>query len=263
MKTTRNFNQHGLTMIEVLIAVTTTSLLVVTFSAFLMNYWQYSIYQQADLDSLVQRLNTSDYFRENLGTSTGLITQNSHPDINVGFKDPIDSTDSYWNPLHAVPGVINNGQDGDITPVLYYTRLATDSLNNVLFNGAVPYEDEHIVYLDNQDKSLKVRTVIDPVTLGTNKKITSCPKTIASPACPEDTVLINGVSSVDRRFFSRSGNLIDWTSVYDADINQFVGPDNGVVEVVELKINVASKAIFQKSDTTQNSTIIRVALRNR
>lgn len=255
-------NQKGLTLVEVLVALTTMSVLIVVLVAFLVNYWSFSMYQQADLDSMVERLNASDYVRENIGSSTGLITQNSIVDANVGYQDPLYGSGTYWFPIHAVPSVIAKDQNGAISPVIYYKRLSTNPSNQLLYNGSQPYEDEFIMYIDSASRELRVRTLVNPNTTATNKLKTTCPPQSASAACPKDTTLISGVQSVEKRFFSRSGNTIDWTSVYDPLINEFIGPDNAAVEVVELKVNVSKRATFQKSDTTNNATIIRVALRN-
>ena len=255
-------NQKGLTVTELLVALVAMSALLVVLIGFLVNYWQYSMYQQADLNSLVERLNTSDYLRENIGSSSGLITQNSIDDTYVGYVDPDDVTNNHWYPMHAIPGTITTGQNGAATPVMYYKRYSVTPNNDLIYNGTSPYEDEFMIYLDETKKELRVRTLVNPNTTATNRLKTTCPPASATPTCPKDTVLISGVASVDKRFFSRSGNLIDWTSIYDPDINEYVGPDNANVEVVELKINVESKAIFQKTETTKNTTTIRVALRN-
>lgn len=254
--------QSGFSLPEIFIVIVTTSMLVVLFSAFIVNFWSYSMYQQADLDSLVERLNTSDYLRENLGSSNGLITQNSIPDANVHIVDPQDITGFYWAPLHAVPNTTSIGNNNEILPILYYSKLSTSNDNNVIKNGNINMSDEYVLYLDSATKQLKVRTIINPATSSTNKRKTTCPNNVANNDCPKDTVLISDVQSIEKRFFSRSGNLLDWTSIYDPDINAYIGPDNETVEVIELTINVSKKAIFQKSETTKNSTIIRVALRN-
>jgi type II secretory pathway pseudopilin PulG len=255
------FNQKGFTVIELLIVTVATTLLTITLVAFMFNFWRFSYYSQANQNSFVERLNTSDYLRERLSASSGLITQNGIPDSNVGFADPVDASGNYWVPVHAIPGNINTTTAGDINPIIYFKSFSAAADGSLIMNGLIPFEDEYVVYLTDS-KELKVRVLANPNTLATNRLKTTCPPATANAACPEDTVLINDVESVDRRYFSRSGNLIDWTSVYDSDIAQYIGPDNGAVEVVELKINVSAKAAFQKSETLQNSTIVRVALRN-
>jgi type II secretory pathway pseudopilin PulG len=255
-------NQKGLTVPELLVALVTMTALTVTIVAFLVNYWRFSMYQQADLDSLVERLNTSDYLRENLSAASGLITQNSIADNHTGLADPSDGTGNYWIPIHAIPSTVTTGQDGASTPVAYYKKFSTRQNNTIIYNGTQPYEDEFILYIDQGSQELRERVLVNPNTTAENRLLTSCPIAQASPTCPKDKVLISGVSSIDKRFFSRSGNLIDWTSIYDTDLGQFIGPDNPTVEVLELKINVSKKATFQKSETTKNTTTIRVALRN-
>lgn len=255
-------NQKGFTVTELLIVVVVTAFVTVALIAFMFNFWQYSYYSQANFVNFSERLNVNDFLRERLSASSGLITQNGIPDANVGLGDPSDGTGTYWNPVHAVPTTITAGQDSNvINPIIYYKGYSTASDKTIIMNGVIPYEDEFILYLD-EDGNLRVRTLVNPSTIGTNRLTTSCPVATAGPSCPEDNLLISDVESVERRYFSRSGNLIDWESIWDSDINQFIGPDNGAVEVVELTINVKKKATFQQSETIQNSTIIRVALRN-
>lgn len=255
-------NNRGLSLVEVLIALVAMSALVVTLILFLTNYWRFSMYQQADLDSLTQRLNTGDYLRENISTSNGLITQNSIADSNVSNVDPGDMTGLFWLKVHAVPQTIAMPATGQTAPVIYYKQFSTAQDKSLIYNGSLPYEDEYILYLDGASKELRVRSLVNPNTTATNHRQTSCPPALATSTCPKDITLISGVASIEKRFFSRSGNLIDWTSIYDSDIGDYIGPDNPAVEVMELTINVASKATFQKSNTTQNSTVIRIALRN-
>lgn len=255
-------NQKGFTVTELLIVVVATSLVTIALIAFMFNFWRFSYYSQANQNSFTERLNASDYLRERLSASSGLITQNGIADSNVGEPDPLDGTGNYWLPVHAVPGNIDTTPAGDIVPIVYFKGYSTADDKTLIMNGIIPYEDEYILYLTDEGQ-LKVRTLVNPNTIASNRLLTTCPPATASPACPEDTVLINDVESVDRRYFSRSGNLIDWTSVTDSDAPDFyIGPDNGAVEVVELKINVKAKAAFQQSETLQNSTVVRVALRN-
>lgn len=255
-------DQSGFTVIELLIVTVATTLITISLVAFMFNFWRYSYYSQANLNTLVERLNTGDYLRERLSASSGLITQNGIPDANPGLVDPIDGSGNYWSPVHAIPTAVLSGQDGNISPVIYFKGYSTATDKTLIMNGPIPYEDEYVVYLDADDSQVKVRTLVNPNTTATNRLKTTCPPETTTPACPEDVVLISDVESVERRYFSRSGNLIDWTSIYDSDIGEYIGPDNGAVEVVELTVKVAKKASFQNSNTIQNETIIRVAMRN-
>ena len=64
------------------------------------------------------------------------------------------------------------------------------------------------------------------------------------------------------RYFSRSGNTIDYHSVTDSLTGEYIGPDFPVVEVVEFKIKLYKKSRLQGGQDTSNETVIRVALRS-
>lgn len=251
-------DEDGFSLPELITVMVVTGVLVGVIMLFTFSYWQYSYVSQADQDTFTDRLNASDYLRENLGTSSGLITQTSIPDLNTGAPDPADN--QFWISVHAVPGNVPHGSS-DITPVAYYKRHSSNPSGQTIMNGAQPYEDEYVLYLDKPSRALKVRTLANPAAAD-NKAVTSCPPALASSTCPEDKTLSPNVDSIDKRLFSRSGVVIDWTSIYDPDIAQYVGPDNPTVEVVELTMNISTKPVFQKSKTTSSSTVIRVALRN-
>lgn len=252
--------QSGYTIAELLIAISVSGILIGLILMFTVSYSRFAASLQTVSDSFVSRLNISDYFREKLGSSSGFITQNSLSDVNTANPDTSISPAYFWKKLHAIPGNIANGSDGTITPVFYFKRFSQNSTGAYIMNGANPYEDEYIVFLDNSDKSLNVRYIANASATG-NKLKSTCPVSLATAACPADAKLILNVQSVDVRYFSRSGNLIDWTSVYDSDLATYIGPDFPTVEVVELKVNTSTKATFQ-SDQLNSSTIIRVAIRN-
>jgi type II secretory pathway pseudopilin PulG len=254
-------HQSGYTLVELVITLFMTSLVVTLVMFLTFNFWRFSATSQADQDTLTERLNAGDFLREYLGSASGLITQNSIIDVNAGKPDTAGAGTNYWEPLHAVPGQINTGSGGTITPVMYFKKYSQDGNKQLIYNGLNPYEDEYILYLDTKNNALRLRTLAHPLATN-NREKTSCPDTLASGSCPADRTLITGVQSMNKRFFSRSGTLINWTDLFDPDINSYAGPDNPTVEVVELTINVAVKPVFQKSNTTSSSTVIRVAIRN-
>lgn len=256
----KRYKQSGFTIPELLIAISITGILITLILVFTVSYSRFGASLQLVSDSLVTRLNISDYFREKLGSSSGLITQNSIADINTGNPDTTISPAYFWKKNHAIPGNIANGSDGNITPVFYFKRYSQGSSGSFIMNGLVPYEDEYVIYMNNTTKSLNVRYLANPNATG-NRLTTTCPSASATSSCPADAELINNVQSVDVRYFSRSGNLIDWTSIYDSGSGTYVGPDFPAVEVVELKINSTVTTKYQ-SNTLNNATIIRVAIRN-
>jgi hypothetical protein len=240
-----------------MIVSTLFSALVLFFG---INYWRYGYLQEADLSTLVTRLNAQDFLRENIGTSSGLIIQNSLPDTHTAVVDPLIASGEYWKPIHAVPATTSVSSTG-ASPLLYFKRFSVNSSNAYIMNGTQPYEDEFVLYLDNTTKQLRVRALANASAAG-NKLKTSCPVAIATPDCPADKVVADNLSSVSIRYFSRSGNPIDWTSLYDNINAMYIGPDYPNVEVVEFTLNMALRPVFQKTNATQNTTVIRIALRN-
>lgn len=253
-------SEGGFTIPELMVVMIITSLFVSLIMMFMFSYWRYGLSLEADLDTLVTRLNAGDILREQIGESSGLVTQNSIADQHANNPDPSISSGLYWQPIHAVPGN-KTASASATTPLLYYRRFSTDNNKAVIMNGTQPYEDEYVLYLDGATKQVLTRSLANPSASG-NRLKTSCPPTQATPSCPADKVVATNIASIDLRYFSRAGNLIDFNSVYDPVIASYIGPDFPVVEVAEFTLNIAAKPIFQQTDTTKNSTIIRIALRD-
>jgi len=252
--------QQGFTVPELLIVMVVTALLTSVILIFVFYFWRYSYVLDYSQDSLVQRLNANDFLRDNLGASTGLINQNSIADSHANIIDT-NNGPGYWQLLHATPGNYAVKNDGTDVGLFYFRRYSINASNNFIMNGSKPYEDEFVLYLDSAGKRLMLRSIANP-SASNNKTITSCPLNLASASCPADKVIIENVQSADLRYFSRSGNLIDWTSIIDPNTGNYAGPDFANVEVVEITINVARAAFYSSTNSTSNSTIIRIALRN-
>lgn len=252
--------QSGFALPELITVLALTSIFVGLIVFFGFSYWRYGSLQEADQDTFITRLNAGDFLRENLGTSAGLIIQNSITDSNTHNPDPDIGSNLYWIPIHAIPGTASVSGSGT-KPLLYFTRLSFNSNGAVIMNGSAPYEDEFVLYLDNAAKQLMLRSLANPSASG-NRLLTSCPAAIATASCPADKVIAADMSSVATRYFSRSGNLIDHSSITDPDSGEFIGPDFPAVEVLELTLNLSKKPFLQKTDATINQTVIRLALRN-
>lgn len=256
----KKLTSHGYTIVELLIVISVSSILIGLVLAFTINYSRFAASLQLISDSLTDRLNVSDYLREKLSASSGLSIQTTIADTNAGNPDTSISPAYYWKKIHAIPKNITPGSDGTYTPVLYFRRFSQSTNGSYIQNGTAPYEDEYVLYLNNDDKTLYVRSIANP-NAPNNRLLTSCPASIATAACPADAKLIGNVASIDTKYFSRSGNLIDWTSIYDSINSTYIGPDFPTVEVVELKVNTTTKATYQ-ANTLNSSTIIRIAVRN-
>jgi prepilin-type N-terminal cleavage/methylation domain-containing protein len=254
-------NDAGFTIVELIIVTIVSGILFASVSGFALNYWGKTISLSNNSQTLVSRLNAGDYLRNSVDSASGLIIQNDLADPHVGKADPSDVTGTHWVVIHAIPGTISMGASGSATPVIYYDRPSVDTSKNIIMNGTIPYEDDIILYLDGTTKQLLARTVVNAATT-TNRSRTTCPKVIATTGCPADIVVADNVSSLSMRYFSRSGNTIDYTSITDPITGSYIGPDFQSVEIVEFTINLTKKAQFHNATDTSNQTVVRVALRN-
>lgn len=257
----RRPDQRGITIVELIVVMIMTSFFVTLIMTFTIGYWRDGYLEEADLDTLNTRLTAGDIIRDSVGSSAGLIMQNSIADAHPNNPDPSDVSGTHWVQIHAIPGTVNVPAKGSTTPLLYYRRPSQAANGSYIMNGLNPYEDEYVLYLDGTTKSLLMRSLPDPSATGDRVK-TSCPPTMATPSCPADKVVAKDMSSISMRYFSRTGNLIDWTSITDPNTGAYIGPDFTAVEVVEFTLNLTKKPFLQTTTATQNSTIIRVALRN-
>jgi type II secretory pathway pseudopilin PulG len=257
----RSEDEAGFTITELLIVIIMTGLLTLIIMVFMFDLWRTSAIQEADIDTLVTRFNASDKLREEIGTSSGLIIQDGIADPNAMVPDTSIPGNTYWLPIHAVPGNKPVGSSGTYTPLIYFKRYAVDTSGQYIMNGTQPYEDEYVLYLDGSKKALMQRNLANPAATG-DKLVTTCPAAASSPSCPADKTIAPDIASAGLRYFSRTGNLIDYTSITDPDTGAYIGPDFPAVEVMEFTLNLSKKAAFSGADTQQNSTIIRIALRN-
>ena len=257
----KKLDQDGFTIVELISMMIVTGIFAGLILFFGVSYWRYSALLEADLDSLVTRLNAGDKLREFVGTSSGLIIQNSIADSHTLNPDPMIVSGLYWNPIHAIPGNKVIGATNTTMPLLYFRRFSVNSSKALIMNGLQPYEDEYVLYLNGTTKELLLRSLSNTSATGNSLK-TSCPPTLATTLCPADKVVAGDIASIDMRYFSRTGNAIDWTSSYDALIPSYNGPDFTSVEVVEFGLNITKKPLFQTATATNNSTIVRIALRN-
>lgn len=268
--------QSGLTIVELLISITITGLLTGLIFAFFFGYWRQGITTQTELNAIVERLNASDYLRENVGSSTGLINQNSLPDPYAMRPDPEYPSGDYWQLIHAYAGLKEHNDD-DVTPVVYFKRFSIDSSQNIIFNGELPYEDEYMVYLHKASQEMRVRVIANTSAPG-NELETSCPPGSETCTGQSDRILATGVTGVNMRYFNRGGEEITYSEIEftededdvdpDADppdvpeTYTIYGPDFPSVEVVEFNLKLSKVPSFDRDQQIRTSTIIRVAIRN-
>ncbi|MBC7707883.1 hypothetical protein H7Y63_01535 [Polaromonas sp.] len=254
-------NQAGVTVVELLVVMMVSFSLMTVITGFALSFWGNTVTLSNDQGTLVSRFNVSTYLNKFIGQGYGFITQNDIPDNNTGKPDPAIVSGKYWMPIHAVPGNIPTGANGTITPLLYFRKPSINTSNNIVMNGAVPFEDNYIIYLDGTTKQLRSRALIN-TTAPANRNLTTCPPSAATASCPADAVISDDVSAVALRYFSRSGNTVDYTSITDPVSLKYIGPDYPSVEIVELTVKYYRKAQLHNALNTVTQTVVRVALRN-
>lgn len=254
--------QSGLTIVELLIAMVVSMGIVLVIFAFMLDFWRVNSTLKTDFDTYVVRLDAGDKLRNAFSVSSGLIIQNSIADTHTLVADTSEASGNYWEPLHAIPSTVSIGSSGTYTPVVYFQSPSIDSSKNIIFNDDQPYEDEYVLYLDGTAKKMMLRTIANPAAPG-NTAVSSCPPSAVTASCPVDKTVAMDISSVETRYFSRSGNPIDFTSIIDSTSGEYIGPDFPVVEVIELTLNLYKKSVVDGGQDSINSTIVRVALRNK
>lgn len=252
---------QGFTVPELLSVMAVTILFSGLIIYFTFEFWRSSATLSNDLETYSNRLTAGDRLREALNPSSGLIIQNSISDSNTGDPDPLLPSNEYWVPLHAIPGDTAMGAAGTIKPILYFKAPSVSTSKTVIVNGEIPYEDEYVLYMDGTTKQLRMRVLANP-SASPNRNTTTCPPAAVSGTCPIDRLIAENISSVSLRYFSRSGNLMDYTSIIDPLTGEYIGPDLPAVEVVELVLYVSKKSTLQGGADSTSQTIIRVALRN-
>ena len=253
--------EQGFTLIELIVVMATTLIVTAAILSFAIDFWGNSTSLQNDSTSFIDRNNAGDRLRDSLNTANSLIMQNSIADAHAMKPDPSDATNTHWLLIHAIPGNVPIGASATYTPLFYYQSPATDSSHNIILNGASPYMNEFVLYLNGSTKQLLQRSLANTGASG-NSTTTSCPAAAATTSCPADRIIANNVASVDLRYFSRSSNLIDYTSIVDPNTGAYIGPDFTSVEVVEMTIHEKIKATIHGAQDTINQATIRVALRN-
>jgi hypothetical protein len=256
----RRLGEAGFTVPELIIVMTVTVFMSLLVMNFALDFWGSTSTLENDAETFVSRENSGDQLRDTLNASSSFIDQTSIPDAHTNVPDSGDVSGTHWQLLHAVPKTTAMPTTGS-TPILYFQAPSTDSSHNFIMNGVQPYQDEFVLYLDASSKQLMMRTLVNPA-VGTDRLKTSCPPAQASASCPADKVMGNEISAVDTRYFSRSGNTIDYTSITDPLTGQYIGPDFPSVEVLELTLHTQRKATIHGATDTSNVTIIRVTSRN-
>jgi type II secretory pathway pseudopilin PulG len=250
----------GFTLVELMIVMVMTVMFSGLIITFFLDLWGSTATLENDSETFVSREDAGDALRDAFNAATGLVNQNAIADSHTNNPDPSIAAGTYWTPLHAIPGTTSMPASGT-TPVMYFEAPSVDSSRNFIMNGAQPYRDDFVLYLNASTHSLMLRSLANPGATG-DRIQTSCPPAQATAICPADRTIASDISSVSKRYFSRSGNLLDWTSITDPLTGLYIGPDFTSVEVLEITLNLHRNSTLHSGAATSNQTIVRIAFRN-
>lgn len=259
-KTLLDASQKGFTVPELIVVMVLTLLFSTMVLSFAFDFWGTATDLQNSSETLVTRQNIGDRLRSRLNVASTLLNQNSIVDANANVADPSDVSGTHWLTLHAVPETVATPANGQFVPVLYYAAPTLDASKKYIMRGVEPEQDEFVMYLDGSQKKLMLRTLANAVS--GNALRSSCPAGAASATCPADRTLAEDVVLVSKKYFSKSGNTINWNDVLDPETGASIGPDYADVEVVELTLSLRKRAVIHGQADSVSNTTVRVALRN-
>ena len=249
--------QAGFTLVELLVAMLIASFMTILILGFTLDFWGSMGVLSSDEATFVERENAGDRLRTLFNVTSKFINQNS-----ISDSHPMAAADSsHWELLHAVPTTIVMPASGSYAPVFYFTAPSVNASKSFIMNGASPYYDEFVLYLNGTTKQLVLRQLANPGASG-DTVITSCPAAAASSSCPADVAISGDLTSVDTNYYSRSGNIINYQSSTDPDTGEYNGPDFPNVEVVQLTLHFSRRATINGAAPSISQIVVRVAPRN-
>jgi prepilin-type N-terminal cleavage/methylation domain-containing protein len=215
--------KSGFTLVELLVVISVTTILVTTFSAAALNYFD----TISKTDASIEMTNDSQDLLRN--------TVN-----NIRIGDGVRQTNTITDP-NAPTGGWNTGNTNF---VIVIAIPAIDSSRNYIIDPSTgsPYMNELVYYKNGT--ALTERVLANPNASGNNIK-TTCPANLVTTSCPADKVLANYVSSMIFTFYDQNNTLT-----------------TDPTQARSIKIDLSmTHPIFGTPLTLNNS--IRVTLRNR
>lgn len=215
--------QAGFTLVELLVVISVTAIVAVTFIGVIASYFTLISRQNSLADMTITSQNLLRSTVENIRYGNGVRQTNQISDPNA----PVGG----WN--------TNNTAFVIIIPV-----PALDSSRAYIIdpNTGSPYMNELVYYKNGT--TLMERKLADPGAIGNSLK-TSCPANLASSSCPADIQLATNVSNMS-------------FTLYDQDA--VVTADTTAARSVKIDLTLQRQAL---GNPIIFSNSIRVTLRNR
>ena len=218
-----NKQTAGFTVLELLIAISVSSILVIGLLTIVINRF-------IEIRRIDTRSNMQIDARDSLQIMSNDLKESSGVDATERWTDIYEPT----NPNNWVSD----------TDTLILTSPAYDNNNNPLFedpNLYITHKNNHIYFVDNN--TLYQRTLADPVA--NNAAKTTCPEISSSDSCPADKKLAENVVEIAFEYNDSQGNAVT---------------DEDTARSVKIDITF-SKNIFNSDETITRS--IESVMRNR
>ncbi len=180
----RHLRQTGFTVVELLVATAVTSLMLILIMTFLVNTIATHTIDTARADLLREAQLTLDLLGKDIRLSANV-------DDNNRWQDP-----------NSPNAASTNGFGWESGPnTLILAISAEDTSRNILFSDATHYitQKNNAIYYVSGGSLFKRTLAGDHAD---NRSVTSCPATVATPACPADSELVKNVSSFNVRYLN-------------------------------------------------------------
>lgn len=221
MKT--RLDSRGLTIVELLVVISVTTILIIVVTGFMMVNLQESTLATARGNMLRETQQSLDLAANDIRLSANADTNNRWADVN----SPSGGSNQFsW-------------QSNSSTLVL--ATAAEKSDGTVIFADAKNYitEKNNIVYFV-KDGTLYKRTVASPVANNGDK--TSCPINLASTNCPADKPLLQNISAFTVLYKDGQNNNVAPTDARSIELNVTA---NKKIYSKDLNVSYKTRMVFR------------------
>jgi len=220
---TAKLDARGLTVVELLVVISVTTILIIVVTGFMLTNLQESTLATARGNMLRETQQSLDLAANDIRLSANADTNNRWADVN----SPSGGSNQFsW-------------QSNSSTLVL--AAGAEKSDGTVIFADAKNYitEKNNLVYFV-KDGTLYKRTIASPVA--NNSEKTSCPINLASANCPADKPLLQNVSAFTVLYKDGQNNNVAPTDARSIELN--VTTDKKIYSK-NLSVNYKTRMVFR------------------
>jgi Tfp pilus assembly protein PilW len=218
-------HQTGFTVVEMLVAISLTSFIMIATVTFLINTITTNSIDSARSDLLREAQLSLDVITRDIRLSASVDDDNRWVDSN---SPNAGSTGGYgWTSADSV---------------LILAKAATDENKDVIFDDPLNYithKDNEVFFVE--DGVLYKRTLAgDNVN---NSALTTCPSSSASAACPADTQLAKNVTSFDVNYYDINDDAVDPALARSVEVT---------LTLSEIKYNTLIRASYSTRSVFRN-----------